>query len=143
MNDPVSKPNHYMLFADGTEAIDVIIKTLTPEEFIGYCKGNVLKYRLRAGKKDALEQDIAKANTYARMLDEQLNPAKEVKLDFTAKPLYEKPEKPGAFHIVPKGYYKKPETFGVLISESEHAYSLNEDECNDCATCMNLNCPRR
>lgn len=68
MSDAVHKPNHYQLFADGTEAIDVIRAALTPEEFAGYCKGNVLKYRLRAGKKDALEQDIAKAETYAQML---------------------------------------------------------------------------
>lgn len=66
--DAVNKPNHYMLFADGTEAIDVIKASLTTEEFRGYCKGNVLKYRLRAGKKDKLEQDIAKAETYAKML---------------------------------------------------------------------------
>ena len=74
MSDPVNKPHHYMLFADGTEAIDVIRAALTPEEFAGYCKGNVLKYRLRAGKKDKLEQDIAKANTYADMLERQLTP---------------------------------------------------------------------
>jgi len=125
MSDPVSKPNHYMLFADGTEAIDVIRATLTPEEFRGYCKGNVLKYRLRAGKKDKLEQDIAKAETYAKMLTDYLVRELDLKQ-------WDEPEQ-----------YKKPETFGVLISESEHAYSLNEDECNDCATCMNLNCPRR
>lgn len=68
MSDVVNKPDHYQLFADGTEAIDVIRRTLSPEEFVGYCKGNVLKYRLRAGKKDKLEQDIAKAETYVRMM---------------------------------------------------------------------------
>lgn len=67
-NDQVNKPAHYQLFADGTEAIDVIRVALTPEEFRGYCKGNVLKYRLRAGKKGDLAQDVAKADTYADML---------------------------------------------------------------------------
>jgi hypothetical protein len=57
-----------MLFPDGTEAIDIIKAALTPEEFIGYCKGNCLKYRLRAGKKDDLQQDIDKAGTYVDMI---------------------------------------------------------------------------
>ena len=56
-----------MLFPD-MEAIEAIKLVLTPEEFIGYCKGNALKYRLRAGKKDKLEQDIAKAETYVKFL---------------------------------------------------------------------------
>jgi len=68
MSDPVNKPSHYQLFPDGTQAIDVIKATLTPEEFRGYCKGNALKYRLRAGKKDALQQDIDKAETYVAMM---------------------------------------------------------------------------
>ena len=69
MNDPVNRPSHYELFPDGTQAIDVIRAALTPEEFIGYCKGNALKYRLRAGKKDALQQDIDKAETYVAMMN--------------------------------------------------------------------------
>lgn len=68
--DPVNKPKHYQLFADGTQAIDIIKASLTPEEFAGYCKGNALKYRLRAGNKDKLQQDIDKADWYANKLDE-------------------------------------------------------------------------
>lgn len=33
------------------ENIDAIKATLTEEEFIGFCKGNALKYQFRAGKK--------------------------------------------------------------------------------------------
>jgi len=69
MSDVVNKPNHYMTFPD-MEAIDIIRLTLTPEEFAGYCKGNFLKYRLRAGKKDNLEQEIAKSDVYANWLFE-------------------------------------------------------------------------
>ena len=65
----VNKPSHYMLWED-TEAIDVIKKVLTPEEFRGYCKGNILKYRLRAGNKDNTQQDIDKANKYKEFLDD-------------------------------------------------------------------------
>lgn len=122
MNDAVSKPSHYMLFADGTEAIDVIRSALTPEEFIGYCKGNVLKYRLRAGKKDKLEQDIAKAETYAKMLEEQVAIVKAVDNFVTAYP------------PTPEGLQLQP--FTLNVDEDDY-------ECKDCATCMNLNCPRR
>lgn len=65
--DAVEKPSHYMAFPD-MEAIDIIRKVLTPDEFKGYCKGNILKYRLRAGNKDKLEQDIGKADKYREWL---------------------------------------------------------------------------
>jgi hypothetical protein len=63
MSDPVNHPKHYKVFPN-MEAIDIIRKVLTEEEFNGYLKGNFLKYRLRAGDKDDLEQDIAKSNWY-------------------------------------------------------------------------------
>ena len=63
----VTNPKHYMLFPD-LESIQAIEKILTLEEFKGFLKGNSLKYRFRAGKKDALEQDIAKAEQYEGML---------------------------------------------------------------------------
>lgn len=47
----VNHPPRYML-GNGLERIDVIEAALTPEEFIGWCKGNALKYQLNAGKKD-------------------------------------------------------------------------------------------
>ena len=49
--DMVNHSPHYML-GNGLESIDVIEAALTPEEFIGWCKGNALKYQFRAGKKD-------------------------------------------------------------------------------------------
>ena len=64
--DVVNEPNHYMI-AD-IEAIDIIHSTLTDEAFAGYLMGNVLKYRLRAGKKGDTEQDIAKALKYEAWL---------------------------------------------------------------------------
>lgn len=67
MTDEINSPSHYMLFPD-MEAIDVIKAALTPEEFAGYCKGNALKYRLRAGDKGPAAQCIAKANWYQRKL---------------------------------------------------------------------------
>lgn len=68
MSDNVKKPKHYQII-DGIESIDIIARCMTVEQFKGFCLGNILKYRLRAGKKDALEQDIAKANEYALIFE--------------------------------------------------------------------------
>ena len=62
MNDPVKPPRHYC--DGGIETIDYIRAKLTREEFIGYCKGNALKYISRAGKKGDAAEDLAKAQVY-------------------------------------------------------------------------------
>lgn len=67
----VTKPSHYMLF-DDIEAIEVIARSMTREQFKGYCFGNILKYRLRAGKKSELaylEKDMAKADFYGELYE--------------------------------------------------------------------------
>lgn len=67
-SDQVKNPSHYQLI-DGVESIEVIARSMTQEQFKGYCLGNTLKYRLRAGKKDALQQDIDKANFYGELYE--------------------------------------------------------------------------
>lgn len=62
-HNSVTNPKHYDLFP-GQQSIDVIQASLTPEEFAGFCKGNALKYRLRAGEKGDAAEDLAKANWY-------------------------------------------------------------------------------
>jgi hypothetical protein len=47
---------------------DVMESLLTPEEFIGFLKGNVIKYSLRQGKKDS--DDAGKAKHYIAKLKE-------------------------------------------------------------------------
>ena len=64
----VKNPKHYHLI-DDVESIDIIARSMTTEQFMGFCLGNILKYRIRAGKKDALEQDIAKANEYEKIFE--------------------------------------------------------------------------
>lgn len=69
--DGVRTPSHYMLF-DDIEAIEVIARSMTREQFKGYCLGNILKYRLRAGKKSELaflEKDMAKAGFYGELYE--------------------------------------------------------------------------
>lgn len=67
-DDPVNHPKHYKI-APEVEAIDIIRASLTPEQFKGYLLGNFLKYRLRAGDKGDLNQDIEKSNWYKRELN--------------------------------------------------------------------------
>lgn len=66
--DVVEKPRHYQFF-DGVEAIELIASSMTQDQFYGYCLGNKLKYRLRAGEKDDLQQDINKSNKYEELYE--------------------------------------------------------------------------
>jgi hypothetical protein len=63
-SDMVNHPDHYKV--GGIETIDFIQAKLSPEEFAGYCKGNMLKYVARAGHKDDAGQDMRKALWYGR-----------------------------------------------------------------------------
>ena len=66
-HDAVLNPRHYALIPEkGVQVIDVIRATLSQEEFKGYCKGNIIKYTLRAGQKfnEPSNKDLAKAKMY-------------------------------------------------------------------------------
>ena len=67
--DDVKNPSHYRLFPD-LESIEAIERLLTPEEYTGFLKGNMLKYRYRAGKKGEPLKDLAKADQYENFLHE-------------------------------------------------------------------------
>ncbi|WKV24214.1 hypothetical protein LET1_00013 [Pectobacterium phage LET1] len=70
-DDGIRKPSHYQVF-DGVESIEIIARSMTVSEFRGFCMGNVLKYRLRAGKKSELatmEKDLKKAAFYQELFD--------------------------------------------------------------------------
>jgi len=62
------KSTHYEIWKD-FEAIDIIQQLLTHEEYIGFLKGNILKYQLRLGKKDSVEADMEKISDYKRELN--------------------------------------------------------------------------
>lgn len=68
MADLVNHPSHYN--QNGVETIDIIEAALTPEEFRGFLKGNVMKYLDRHEYKNG-EQDLKKAKWYTnKLLDE-------------------------------------------------------------------------
>ncbi len=65
--EAVSHPSHYGGKDNQYEVIKVLEAWLTPEEFAGFCKGNVIKYQARARMKGGT-QDISKAAWYANRL---------------------------------------------------------------------------
>jgi len=62
MSDPVNNPSHYT--TGGIECIDYLEAKLTPEQFIGFCRGNAIKYNSRAEHKGNAVQDLEKAVWY-------------------------------------------------------------------------------
>lgn len=70
IKDDVHNPEHYKLNGLNIEAVDVVRAVLTEEEFKGWCRGNALKYLMRAGKKDKAKekQDFAKAGVFISWL---------------------------------------------------------------------------
>lgn len=61
--DPVQNPSHYMLNGLDIEAIDVI-RSVLGDGFAAYCRGNTLKYLIRADHKGRRVEDLRKAAKY-------------------------------------------------------------------------------
>lgn len=66
--EKVKQPSHYQ-FIDMT-VNDLIEKSSTHQEYMGWLRGNVIKYRMRAGKKGSIKEDIQKANEYENFYKE-------------------------------------------------------------------------
>lgn len=69
--DDINHPAHY--HRGGIECIDYLKAKLTTEEFIGYLKGNCMKYLSRMGHKDAAVKEAGKAAWYANRLKKELS----------------------------------------------------------------------
>jgi hypothetical protein len=68
--EAITSPSHYKV-CEGLDVVDMIRAVLTPEQFSGYCLGNVIKYRMRAGKKTMSPmEDLGKAHVYETWLAE-------------------------------------------------------------------------
>lgn len=68
VKESVDHPTHYN--QGSIEVIDMIRASLTPEEFDGFCKGNILKYTMRERYKGGT-QDLEKAKKYMEWLIER------------------------------------------------------------------------
>jgi hypothetical protein len=67
MTEDVMHQDHYMRLE--IQPIMIMLKDLSPAEFMGFLKGNVIKYVLRADLKNGTE-DYAKAMRYAQWMAE-------------------------------------------------------------------------
>ncbi|WP_338936231.1 DUF3310 domain-containing protein [Fusobacterium polymorphum] len=69
--DNVNNPNHYKLGC-GVESIEIIKRILGTQGFVAFCLGNILKYLIRAEKKNGKE-DYKKAAKYLEWVIERDN----------------------------------------------------------------------
>ena len=67
--DLVNDPPHYTVGA--IECIDAIASSMTPQQYRGYLKGNVIKYIWRYENKNGAE-DLKKAQWYLNRLIEAI-----------------------------------------------------------------------
>lgn len=70
MEDVVNRPKHYN--TGSIECIEAIKASMSPLEFQGYLKGNILKYLWRYNYKGKPQEDVSKANWYLARLQEEL-----------------------------------------------------------------------
>ncbi|HKZ43067.1 MAG TPA: DUF3310 domain-containing protein [Candidatus Hodarchaeales archaeon] len=66
--EAVNNPDHYGGKDNPYEVIKVLKAWLTYDEYVGFLKGNIIKYNARAKKKNGTE-DYAKAAWYQRELE--------------------------------------------------------------------------
>jgi hypothetical protein len=63
--DVVNKPKHYT--TGNIECLDAIEASMTKEQFVGFLKGNIMKYLWRFEHKNGVE-DLKKAQFYQNRL---------------------------------------------------------------------------
>ena len=67
----IEENKHHLLWGD-TQSIELIEDFLSKEEYIGFLKGNILKYQLRIGKKDNVDKELKKIQDYTNELNKIL-----------------------------------------------------------------------
>jgi hypothetical protein len=72
--DMVNHPPHYKV--GGIETLDYIKAKSTPEEYIGYLRGNIFKYNTRIGLKGNASEDAGKIRFYSVELENFINSRK-------------------------------------------------------------------
>jgi len=70
LGDEVNSPKHYK--QGKRETIEVIQDYMTQDEFVGYLKGNILKYVGRFKFKGKPLQDLEKAEWYLKKLIQEV-----------------------------------------------------------------------
>lgn len=78
--ESVDHPSHYT--AGDIECIDAIRSSMSKDEYVGYLKGNVIKYIWRYEKKNNPIEDLKKARWYLSRLVHFLEPANDISTAF-------------------------------------------------------------
>lgn len=55
------------------QPIEVMQANMTADEFIGYLKGNIIKYACRMGRKDDVKKEASKIRRYAQWLEQAVS----------------------------------------------------------------------
>lgn len=73
--DTEGTPDKATHYKGAVEPLEVMAKILTKEEFIGFLKGNIIKYSYRAGRKvgESVEKDRNKFLVYSDWLHKVIN----------------------------------------------------------------------
>lgn len=58
-----AEAKHYQVLP--VQPIEIMQKLMSPEAFLGFCFGNVIKYSLRCGQKDTPVKEMEKVRQYA------------------------------------------------------------------------------
>jgi hypothetical protein len=69
--DMVNEPPHYR--QGKTEVFDQMVKLFGKDAVMNYCEINAFKYRMRAGYKGNIGEDVSKALWYENKLRELMN----------------------------------------------------------------------
>ena len=56
-------------YQGGVQPIELMQSVMSTEAFMGFLRGNIIKYTCRLGKKDEVTMDTAKILRYAEWLD--------------------------------------------------------------------------
>lgn len=73
--DTEGTPDKATHYKGAVEPLEVMSKLLTKEEFVGFLKGNIIKYSYRAGRKvgESVEKDRNKFLVYSDWLHKVIN----------------------------------------------------------------------
>jgi len=67
----VNQPSHYDVV--GMSVNDIIAKSFTHDEYMGWLRGNIIKYKMRSFKKgNSGMQDVKKADMYQKFYDDYI-----------------------------------------------------------------------
>ena len=72
-DEPIEDEHFDSHYSGAVQPIEFMQAQMQPSEFIGFLKGNIIKYIARMGKKDDPAKEVAKIKRYAEWLEKALS----------------------------------------------------------------------